>query len=166
MNVGFVEETMGEKKNKSFDLLETVQKKFDDAKSTLQKTIDEVKDIIQKNLSENLTKIKEVKAYLDKFKDNDYVRLAVSIREDLEGRFGVGIDKILNAFSIASTLDTKEINSKIDELSKEISKLKKELRDKKEDKKEVKEIKEEKKEDKKERKAKKTDETVDANIEK
>jgi len=127
---------------------------------------DELKDILQKNVNENVDKIKELsqnsqekgkkyidsvmglipfKNYYDKIKENDYTKLALTVKKDLEGKFNVSIDQILNAFSIASTTDTKELIEKIEKIEKDLKKAEKELKKIKKEKKEKKEKKDSKK---------------------
>ncbi|MBN2694039.1 hypothetical protein JXR93_05210 [bacterium] len=139
---------MCEEKKKGNKKIQDIVSRFDDLKESLQEKIDELKETLQKNFSENFVKLRELghksqeegkkyvenvlnllplKSYIEKFRDNDYVKLASQIQKDLEKKFGVGIDKILNAFSIASTLDTEEIHEKLEELQKELKALKKEI---------------------------------------
>ncbi len=139
---------MCEEKKKGNNKIQDIVSKFDDLKESLQEKIDELKESLQKNFSENFVKLRELghksqeegkkyvenvlnflplKGYIERFRDNDYLKLASQIQKDLEKKFGVGIDKILNAFSIASTLDTEEIHEKLEELQKELKALKKEL---------------------------------------
>ncbi len=131
---------------------------------------DELKELIQKNVNENLDKIKEIsqttqstgkkyvdsvltlvpfKELLDKFKNSDHKELALTIKNDLEKRFNVGIDQILNAFNIASTADTKEIIKRLESIEKELKDLQKSKKETKKPSKKKPASKKEKKEDEK-----------------
>jgi len=138
---------MADKKKNAIS--KTLEKTLEDIQTSVTNVVgkfDELKDMIQKNVNDNIGKIKGIsqntqemgkkyvdtvltlvpfKDLLDKLKSNDYKELANGVKKDLEGKFNVGIDQILNAFSIASTLDTKELNKKIEKLEKEIKSLKK-----------------------------------------
>jgi uncharacterized protein YoxC len=110
---------------------------------------DELKDLLQKNVNDNVDKIKELsqnsqekgkkyidsvmglipfKNYYDKIKENDYTKLAITIKTDLEGKFNVSMDQLLNAFSISSTMDTKELLEKIEKLEKNVNKVNKDIK--------------------------------------
>ena len=135
------------KKNTIGKTLEKTLEEIQTSVTSVVGKFDELKDMIQKNVNDNFNKIKELpkstqemgkkyvdsvltliplKDLLDKVKINDYKELATSVKTELEKKFNVGIDQILNAFSIASTLDTKELSKKIEKLEKEIKALKKE----------------------------------------
>ena len=138
---------MTDKKKNSIS--KTLEKTIEDIQASVTSVVgkfDELKELIQKNVTENLDKIKGLsqntqemgkkyvdsmltlvpfKELLDKLKSNDYKELATTIKTELENKFNVGIDQILNALSIASTLDTKEIVERLEKLEKEIEELKK-----------------------------------------
>jgi len=107
---------------------------------------DELKEILQKNLDEQVDKIKVIgqdtqekgkkyidsvmglipfKNYYDKIKDNDYTKLSLTIKKDLEGKFNVSIDQLLNTFNIASVLDIKDLEEKIKKAEKNLKKFEK-----------------------------------------
>ncbi len=117
--------------------------------TTMIGKFDEFKVLAQKSLTENVDKIKEIrhnsqekgkkyvdsvfnvipfKNYYDKIKENDYTKLAVTIKTDLEGKFNVSMDQFLNAFSISSTMDTKELLEKIEKLEKNVKKVNKDIK--------------------------------------
>ncbi len=146
------------------DKKKTVMNKIEDLQSAVLAIIskvDELKDTLQKNA--NLEKFKSssqefgkkymdkfadmlpFKNYYDKFKANDYAKLAKQIKEDLEGKFNVGMDQLLNTFGISSVEDNKEILKKFEEFEKDIKKLEKDIKKLKKDLKEKKEKKESKK---------------------
>jgi hypothetical protein len=138
---------MTDKKKNSIS--KTLEKTLEDIQTSVTTVVgkfDEIKDMIQKNVNDNLDKIKGLsqntqelgkkyvdsvlthipfKDFLDKVKSNDYKELANGIKSELENKFNVGIDQILNAFSISSTLDNKELVQRIEVLEKEIKALKK-----------------------------------------
>jgi len=117
--------------------------------TTMIGKFDEFKVLAQKSLTENVDKIKEIhhnsqekgkkyidsvfniipfKNYYDKIKENDYTKLAITIKTDLEGKFNVSMDQFLNAFSISSTMDTKELLEKIEKLEKNVNKVNKDIK--------------------------------------
>ena len=135
------------KKNAITKKLEKTIEEIQTSVTSVVGKFDELKELIQKNVNENLGKIKDLsqntqevgkkyvdsvltllpfKELLDKLKSNDYKEIAGTVKSDLENKFGTTIDQILNAFGIASTLDTKELKKEIENLQKEIDTLKKE----------------------------------------
>jgi len=134
---------MTDKKNK---ITKTLEKTIEDIQTSVTSVVgrfDELKDILQKNVIDNFDKIKGIsqntqekgkkyvdsvltlvplKETIDKLKSSDYKELATTVKTDLEDKFNVGIDQILNAFSIASTLDLKKLNDKIEDLEKKVKK--------------------------------------------
>jgi len=121
----------------------TLEKTLEDIQTSVTNVVgkfDELKEMIQKNVNDNIDKIKGLsqntqemgkkyvdsvltlvpfKDLLDKLKGNDYKELAIGIKSELEKKFNVSIDQILNAFNIASTLDIKELTKKLEKLEKE-----------------------------------------------
>lgn len=130
----------------------TLEKTLEDIQTSVTSVVgkfDELKEMIQKNVNENIDKFKGLsqntqemgKKYVDsvltfvpfkdllgKLKSNDYKELATGIKSELENKFNVSIDQILNAFNIASTLDIKELTEKLEKLEKELKKVKKETK--------------------------------------
>ena len=127
----------------------TLEKTLEDIQTSVTSVVgkfDELKELIQKNVNDNIDKIKGLsqntqemgkkyvdsvltlvpfKDLLDKLKSNDYKELATGIKSELENKFNVSIDQILNAFNIASTLDIKELNERLEKLEKDAKKVKK-----------------------------------------
>ncbi len=137
------------KKNAISKTLEKTLEDIQTSVTTVVGKFDELKEMIQKNVNENIDKIKGLsqntqemgkkyvdsvltlvpfKDLLDKLKSNDYKELATGIKSELENKFNVSIDQILNAFNIASTLDIKELTEKLEKLEKEVKKAKKETK--------------------------------------
>jgi len=136
---------MTNKKNVLTEKMEELQESI----IHIVKRIDEIKDLAQKNLNENIDKIKNLgeltqekgkkyvdsvlgvipfRNYYEKIKENDYTKLALTIKSDLEGKFNANIDEILNAFNISSTKDVKELSEKIEKIEKSIKKVQKDIK--------------------------------------
>ena len=113
----------------------SVTAKIDDIKSVAQKNltflnINKIKDLGQEKRKKYIDTINNIsiKNYYNKIKENDYTKLAASIKTDIEGKITTRMDTVLNNFNISSTKDTNKLLVKIEKLEKSLKKAQKEIK--------------------------------------